>query len=92
MFGMGMGGNGYSGIDPMTLGTIAGGAVGAGTGIAGMMEERKARKAQRKREKEQQRERRLAQFQDTVQQGQAQRLASMANLQQAAFDWAQALR
>lgn len=81
-----------SSIDPTTLGTIAGGAVGAGVGAASLMEKRKARKAEEKRLKRQERAQKMAAFQDTVVQGQATRQAAMASLSQAAFDWAQAYR
>ena len=71
------------------VGTIAGAGIGAAANLFGQDKEAKAREKELKRQRQ---ERKQARILDTLQQGQAQRLAGMANLSQAAFDWAQALR
>ena len=99
MFGISAGGYGAgapkvggSGMDPVTMGALIGGAAGAGGGILEFGEARKKRKAEEAERKRMRRERQIANIQDTTQQGQAQRQASIGLLAQAAFDWASTIR
>ena len=91
--GMGYGGGAdEGGFDPMTGGTLIGGAVGGGLGALSYMEQRKQRKFMEAEAKKARRERKVARMQDLTMQGQAQRQASLGLLAQAAFDWGSSMR